>query len=67
MDEELVSWLGILLIIIVVWTVYRKDLAAIMFGPTTVNIPSGFGVPSGPYTSSDQMSVFTGANGQVVG
>lgn len=36
MDEELVSWLGIFLILVVVWTVYRKDLSAILFtSPST--------------------------------
>ena len=34
-DEELVSWLGILLFIIVVMTVYRTDLKAILFTAPT--------------------------------
>lgn len=48
-DEELVSWLGILLFVIVVMTVYRTDLKAILF---TAPTSSTGGSSSSPVTST---------------
>jgi hypothetical protein len=47
-DQELVSWLGLILFAIVIWQVYKSDLKAILFNaPVSSSGGSGIVNPTG--------------------
>lgn len=51
MDDDLIGWLAVGLLMVAVWTFYRTTLSAILFGPPGTETPVYIGGTPTPSTS----------------